>query len=175
MSVFNIPRKRFDWLQFVSAVSRFALSKGADEPFPLVEDGKVVFAADHEELTLPDGMEPEDIPAGPTERLDSGFDLYAPFAMFFDFGEFACADGSIIEVPDLDDDESEDDDECPPLSDAQRRLISLEGADLVFQTVLMSESDGDCEVEDVNEAGLLDGPMVKFIKSFMKQRAGRKA
>lgn len=68
MSIFTIPRSRFDWPKFARAVSRFVLSRGADEAFPIVEDGKAIFLPDHEELTLPDGMELEAIPDDPIEQ-----------------------------------------------------------------------------------------------------------
>ncbi len=192
MSVFTIPRQRFDWERFVGTVSHFALSRGADEPLPVAEDGKVVFAADHEELTLPAGMELEDIPVDPTERLEVGFNIFAPFAMFHDFDALICADGGTIEMPDLDelDDEfDEDDEERPRLTDAHRRLmektvcdecrsygfqVSLEGANLVLQTMLMSESDGECAVEAVADAGLVEGPMAGFINSFVRKPARKR-
>ena len=110
--------------------------------------------------------------------------------MFQDFGELVCADGSVIEVPDLDEDDLDnEDEERQPLTAAQRRLIektecdecrsygfqiSLDGSNLVMQTVLVSESDGDCEVEAVVDAGLVEKPMVKFINKFLKKRARRK-
>lgn len=188
MSVFTIPRMRFDWPRFGSAVSRFVLARGADEVFQIVQDGQVIL--DMEELTLADGEEIEDIPDDPVERLEAGFDLLAQFAMFQDFGELVCADGSVIEVPDLDEDDPDDEDEeRQPLTASQRRLmektecdecssygflISLDGAKLNFQTVLVSESDGDCEVDAVVDAGLADEPMAKFINSFMKKPARRK-
>lgn len=151
-----------------------------------------MFLPDYEELTLPDDVELEDIPDDPVARLEAGFDLLAQFAMWQDFGELACADGGVIEVPDLDDDDFDDEDEedRPLLTAAQRRLIektecdecrsygfliSLDGAKLNFQTVLVSESDGDCEVDAVVDAGLVDKPMTKFINSFMKKATRRKS
>lgn len=187
MTIFTIPRSRFDWPKFARAVSQFVLSRGGDEAFPIVEDGKVVFLPDHEELTLLDGIELEDIPDDPIERLEAGFDLLAQFAMFQDFGELACANGSMIEVPDLDD----EDDERPPLTAAQRRLIektecdecrsygfqiSLDGSNhLIFKKVLVSEPDGECHVDDVNEASLLDERMEKFISSFVAKQGKKKS
>ena len=191
MSVFTIPQSRFDWPKFARAVSQFVLSRGADEVFQLVQDGQVIL--DMEELTLDDSQEIEDIPADPAERLEAGFDLLAQFAMFQDFGELACADGSVIEVPDLDLDEDDDDDEeeeRPPLTSAQRRLIentecdecrsygfliSLEGANLNLQTVLVSDSDGDCTADVIVDAGLVEKPMATFINSCVKKRARRKS
>lgn len=149
MSVFTIPRKQFDWPKFASAVSGFVLSRGADEVFQLVQDGQVIL--DMEELTFDDGEEIEDIPDDPVERLEAGFDLLAQLAMFQDFGVLVCADGSEIEVPDLDDEDLDDEEEeRPPLTAAQRRLvektvcdecrsygflISLDGTNLKLQTV----------------------------------------
>ena len=96
----------------------------------------------------------------------------------------------MIEVPDLDEDDLDDEvEERQPLTASQRRLvektecdecrsyglqISLDGSNFVLQTVVVSESDGDCEVDVVVDAGLVDQPMVKFINKFIKKRARRK-
>jgi hypothetical protein len=53
-------------------------------------------------------------------------------------------------------------------------LISLNGANLNLQTVLVSDSDGDCEVDAVVDAGLVEEPMARFINSFTKKPARRK-
>ncbi len=188
MSIFTIPRSRFDWPKFARAVSQFVLSRGADEAFQLVQDGQVIL--DMEELTLDDGEEIEDIPDDPVGRLEAGFELLAQFAMFQDFGELACADGGIIEVPDLDDEDLDDEEEeRPPLTAAQRLLIektecdecrsygfliSLEGTNLNLQTVLVSDSDGDCTAEVIVDAGLVEKPMATFINSCVRKRARRK-
>jgi hypothetical protein len=193
MSIFIIDRSLFDWPKFADAIGQFTASLGGDEVFPIVEDGKVIFAADHEELTLPDGMELEDISDDPIERLEAGFDLLAHFAMPQDFGEFACADGNTIEVPDLDqeefDEKDEDAEERPTWTDEERKLIedtewddchsygiliSLTGAKLFFQTVRVTELGGPCEAEAVEHAGLVEKPMTKFINFFMKKPARRK-
>ena len=194
MSVFTIPRSQFDWPSFARAIGEFSLLRGADEAFQLVQEGQVIL--DMEDLALDDGEGVADISDDPVERLEAGFDLLAQFALFQGFGELACADGSVIEVPDLNDDDldnddlDDDDEERPRLTAAQRRLIektecdecrsygfqiSLDGPKLVLQAVLVSESNGDCEVDAVVDAGLVERPMAKFINNFVKKRARRKS
>jgi hypothetical protein len=193
MKTTKIPRAEFDWGKFVSAVTEFAqsLTLGSVEPFVVVEHGQLIL--DLEDLTLADGEEAEDIPTDPIERLEAGFALFAPFAAFCDFGELACADGDVIEVPDLyeaDLDEDEDDEDAPRLTAKQRELIeatvcdenhfygfqiALDGASLVFRSVLVGESDGECDVEAAEDGGLVDKPMAKFLKGFSKRsRKARK-
>ena len=178
-------RAEFDWDSFAGAVAAFAqsLTVGSVEAFVIAEHGKLVL--DPEDLTLAD----EEIPADPVERLDAGFDLVAPFAVFRDFCELACADGGVIEVPDLDEEDvDEDDEDAPQLPDKQRKLveatvcdenhyygfhIAAGGENLVFQSVLVCESDGECEFEVVEHAGLLEEPMAAFLKSFTRKRSRR--
>lgn len=187
MKTIKIARAEFDWAKFVRAVTGFAqsLTLGSVEPFSIAEHGKLIL--DLEDLTLADDDQIEDIPTDPVERLEAGFDLFAPFAVLRDFGELACADGDVIEVPDLyeaDLKEDEDDENAPRLTAKQRELIedtvcdechsygfqiTLDGANLVFRSVLVNESDGECDVEAVEVAGLVDKPMTLFLKSFVKR------
>jgi hypothetical protein len=184
----KIPRAEFDWLKFAATITEFTQSftLGSVETFAIVEHGKLVL--DLEDLTLDD----EDVPDDPLERLDAGFDLFAPFAVFRDFCELACADGDVIEVPDLyeeDLNEDEEDEDAPRLTAKQRELIeatvcdenhfygfqiTLDGAALSFRPVLVNESDGECEVEATEGAGLVDKPMTLFLKSFIKAKRKRK-
>lgn len=188
MKTTKISRAEFDWAKFAAAVTEFtqSLTLGSVEPFVIVEHGKLIL--DDEDLTLADD---EQIPTDPNERLEAGFDLFAPFAVFRDFGELACADGDMIEVPDLDEadlEEDEDDEEAPRLIAKQRELIeatvcdechyyglqiALDGANFVFRPVLVSESDGECDVEAAEDAGLVDKPMTRFLKGFSKQRSNK--
>lgn len=188
MKTTKISRAEFDWAKFAGAVTEFtqSLTLGSVEPFVIVEHGKLIL--DDEDLTLADD---EQIPTDPNERLEAGFDLFAPFAVFRDFGELACADGDMIEVPDLDEadlEEDEDDEEAPRLTAKQRELIeatvcdechhyglqiALDGANFVFRPVLVSESDGECDVEAAEDAGLVDKPMTRFLKGFSKQRSNK--
>jgi hypothetical protein len=184
MTTTRIPRAEFDWAKFARAVTEFSqsLTLGSVEPFAIVEHGKLIL--DDDDLTLADDEQIEDIPTAPVERLEAGFNLFAPFAVFKDFCELACADGDLIEVPDLheedleqDDDEDED---APLLTAKQRELIEAtvcdenhsygyeitsDGANLVFRP------DGVCDVEAIEDAGLLDMPMTQFLKSFVRKRS----
>ncbi len=189
MTTTRIPRAEFDWAKFARAVTEFSqsLTLGSVEPLCIVEHGKLILGDD--DLTLADDEQIEDIPTAPVERLEAGFNLFAPFAVFKDFCELGCADGDLIEVPDLheenlEQDEDDEDEDAPLLTAKQRELIeatvcdenhsygyeiTLDGANLVFRPVLMCESDGECDVEALEEAGLLDKPMTRFLKSFVKQ------
>ncbi len=187
MTTKKIPRAEFDWAKFAGAITEFtqSLTLGSVEPFVIVEHGKLIL--DDEDLTLADD---EQIPTDPTERLEAGCHLFAPFAVFRDFGELACADGDVIEVPDLGeaDLEEDEDEDAPRLTAKQRELIeatvcdenhsygfqiTLDGANLVFRSVLVNESDGECDVEAVEVAGLVDKPMTRFLKGFSKQRSNK--
>lgn len=190
MKTTKIARAEFDWGKFAAAVTEFtqSLTLGSVEPFVIVEHGKLIL--DDEDLTLADDEQIEDIPSDPVERLDAGFTLIAPFAVFSDFGELACADGDVIEVPDLyeADLEEDEDEDAPRLTAKQRELIdatvcdenhfygvqiALDGANVVFRSVLVSESDGECDVEVAIDAGLVDKPMAKFLKSFIRKRSNK--
>lgn len=189
MKTTSILRAEFDWGKFAAAVTAFAqsLTLGSVEPFVIVENGKLIL--DDDDLTLADNEEIGSIPTDPVERLEAGFDLFAPFAVFRDFCELACAGGDVIEVPDLyeaDLDEDEEDEDAPRLTAKQRKLIeatvcdetrsygyqiALDGAKLAFCSVLVCESDGECDVEVAEDAGLVDKPMAKFLKSFVRKRS----
>jgi hypothetical protein len=189
MKVITIPRAEFDWLRFAATITEFTqpLTLGSADTFVIAEHGKLVL--DLEELTLDD----EDVPDDPLERLDAGHDLFAPFAVFRDFGELACADGKQIDVPDLDEldveeEENDDSEHVPKLTEEQRELaeatvcdenhfygflIALDGDNLTFRSVLVRDSDGGCDVEMIENAGLVDEPMVKFVLSFAGSRSKR--
>jgi hypothetical protein len=183
MSVVAIPRRRFDWQAFSTAITTFAVTHGLEEAFPVVDDGRVVLWQDHQEELLEDRDDLEDVPGSPLERLQAGFDVFVQFTMPAGRGQMTCADGNVIEVPDLDDDAG-DEELTALLTDEKHRLIektvcdechsygfviSLEGTRLVFQTVLFSDTDGDSEVDAVVEAGLVEVPMLRFIESFAKR------
>jgi hypothetical protein len=188
MKPITIPRAEFDWLRFSATITEFTqpLTLGSVEAFVIAEHDKLIL--DLEDLTLDD----EDVPDDPLERLDDGHELFAPFAVFRDFGELACADGDVIEVPDLDDfdeeqdEDDEDDEDTPQLTDEQRvlaeaticdenhsygYLIALNGENLIFHSMLVNDTDGDCDVEMTENAGLVDEPMAKFVKSFIRKPA----
>lgn len=189
MKTTKIARAEFDWEKFARAATEFAqsLTLGSVEPFVIAEHGKLIL--DLEDLTLVDDEEIENIPADPIERLEAGFDLFAPFAAVRDFCELACADGNVIEVPDLyeeDLEQDEEDEEAPRLTGKQRKLIegtvcdenhsygfqiALDGERLVFRSVLVCESDGEYVVESIEDASLVDKPMAKFLKSFVVKRS----
>jgi hypothetical protein len=39
--------------------------------------------------------------------------------------------------------------------------------------VLVRDSDGECDVEMIENAALVDEPMTKFVKSFIRKSAGK--
>jgi hypothetical protein len=169
MSVVAIPRRQFDWQSFSKAITSFAVMHCMEEAFSVVNDGRVVSWQDHWEDLLEDRDELEDVPNFPLERLQAGFDLFVQFTMPLRGEQMVCADGNVIEVPDLDDDADGDEKLAISRSDEECRLVEkmvcdechaygliilFEGAKFIFQTVLFSDTDGDSEVEAVVKAGL---------------------
>src|SRR5438270_805393 len=118
MKTLITARSRFDLRKFLRAVGTFTQAMDGHEPFPIVQDGVAVFDADLCDM-LDEG---EEIPDDPVERLEAGHALYCSFALARDFDLLACADGTEIEVPDLDSDD-EDEDEVS-LTEDQRELIA---------------------------------------------------
>ena len=177
MSVVAIPRRRFDWPAFTKAVRAFALKHGLEEAFPVVHDDRVVYWPGHADL-LEDRDDLDGVPGPPLERLRAGLDIFAQFSMPGERGGMVCADGGIIEVGRL------DDETAPLLADERRRLaektafgdchaygflISLNAGKLTAQTALMTDSDGECHVEAVVEAGLVEEPMWLFVRQFERR------
>jgi hypothetical protein len=117
MKTLTVPQRRFDLKKFLKAIRDFTLEMGGDEAFPIVQDGVAVFDADFCDMLDEDAEIPDD----PVERLEAGHTLYIQFALCKDFDLLACADGTEIEVPDLD---CEDDDDEAPLTQEQRELIA---------------------------------------------------
>lgn len=183
MSVLFVPRRRFRWRDFSWAITTFAVTHGLEEAFPVVDDGSVVFWRDHDELSLELGLEAWDVPADPLDRLKAGFTLFVSFTAHQGFRRVACADGGVIAVPDIEVDD--DGSVLPPDRDELRRLvektecdecraygflISLDAGKLALQTALMADADGECHVEGVEEAGLADEPMTRFVSQFARGR-----
>ena len=177
MSVLTVPRGRFDWPAFARAVRAFAVTHGLEEAFPVVDDGRVVYWQDHDDL-LEDRDDLDGVPGPPLERLRAGLDIFVQFTMPGERGGVVCADGGVIESPNLDD-------ETPPLlTDDRRRLaektafgechaygylLSLHAGRLTAQTALMTDSEGECHVECVVEPGLADEPMDAFLNRFLRR------
>jgi hypothetical protein len=174
MKTLTVPRRRYDLRKFVKAVRTFTQAMDGQEPFPIVRDGVAVFDAD-----LCDMLEEEEILDDPVERLEAGYTLFCQFALCRDFDLLACADGTEIEVPDLD---CEDDDDEAPLTQEQRELIgktccdenrsygflvTLRGKKLVIQSAQMCDLNGDCEVETIKNAGLVEEPLRRWVDSFL--------
>ena len=183
MKTLIIARNRFDLNKFLKAIHDFTLAMDGPEPFPIVHDGVAIY--DAEACDMMD--EGEEIPDDPVKRLEAGYGLYCTFALARDFDLLACADGTEIEVPDLDCDD-EDEDEVS-LTEEQRELIAkthcdesrsygflvaLRGEKLVIQSATMCDLSGDCEVEAVKDAGLVDDPMRRWVDSFLIPKRGGK-
>ena len=182
MSIFVTSRGRFRWPGFTKAVKSFAVAHGLEEALPVVDDGRVVFWRDHDDL-LEDRDDLEAIPGDPLERLKAGLTLFASFTAYQDSRRVACADGGVIAVPDIEADDGGG--PLPLATDELRRLaektecdeckcygflISFDAGRLTLQTALVADANGECHVEGVVEAGLLDEPMAKFIRRFARRR-----
>ncbi len=186
-------RKQFRLEEFLEALQRFARSQGDyDGPMAVVR-GDIAYHDDTElAIALEDDGgddaegEEADIPEDSLGRLEAGFTLFGGFTQFNGEGGFDCADGQMVEVPDLDE---EDDEEEPRKGRPQRTkkyvemvgnthcdecrgygyLISLEGDRVVIDSALLCDLSGDCEIEPVKEPNLLDEPMTRFVESFVVQ------
>ncbi len=183
MKTLSILRRRFDLRKFVKAIHAFTVTMDGHEPFPVVQNGVAVFDADLCDM-LDEG---EEIPDGPVKRLAAGHTLYCSFALARDFDLLACADGNEIEVPDLDCDDKDENEVS--LTEEQRELIAkthcdenrsygflvaLRGEKLVIQSALLCDLSGDCEVETVKDAGLVEEPMRRWVDSFLFPERGGK-
>jgi hypothetical protein len=180
MKTLTIPRRRFNLRKFFKAIHEFTVTMDGHEPFPIVQDGVAIYDADLCDM-LDEG---EEIPHDPGERLEAGHHLYCPFALCHDFELLACADGTEIEVPDLDCDEEEDE---ASLTQTQREmidrtccdenrsyglLVTLKNEKVVIQSAQMCDLNGDCEVEIVKDAGLVAEPMRRWVNSFLIPERG---
>lgn len=177
MSVLIVPRSRFDWPAFSKAVRAFAVAHGLEEAFPVVDDGRVVYWQEHDDL-LEAHDDLDGVPGPPLERLRAGLDIFCQFTMPGERGGMVCTDGGTIELPKFDDEKS------PMISDERRRLaektvfgeyhaygylLSLQGGRLTAHTALMTDVDGECHVECVVEPGLVDKPMGAFLDRFLRR------
>jgi hypothetical protein len=151
------------------------------EPFPIVRDGVAVFDADLCDMLDGDAEIPDD----PVERLEAGYTLYCSFALARDFDLLACVDGTEVEVPDLDCEDEEEatltEDQCELIGnthcDENRSyglLVKLRGGKIAIQSAQMCDLNGDCEVDVVKNAGLVDEPMRRWVKSFLPRRGGKR-
>ena len=173
----TIPRRGFDWASFATALRTFAVAHGLEEACPIVDDGRLVFWHDHDDL-LENRDDLEAVPGKPLDRLKAGFTIFSSFTVYQGCRRVTCADGGVIAVPD-----PEDDGIRPPASDELRRLaektecdesrsygflLSLLAGRLTIQTALMSDANGECYVEAVVEAGLVEEPMWRFVRQFAR-------
>lgn len=179
MRTLIIARSHFNLKKFLKAIRDFTLVMGGDEAFPIVQDNVAIYDADFCDMLDEDA----EIPDNPVERLEAGHTLFCPFSLCRDFDLLACADGTEIEVPDLD---IEDEDEGS-LTEEQRELIgrthcdenrsygllvTLRGKKIVIQSAQMCDLSGDCEVEAVKDAGLVEEPMRAWVDSFLLPTRG---
>jgi hypothetical protein len=182
MKRLTIPRRQFDLRKLVKAIRTFTQAMDGHEPFPIVQGGVAIYDADLCDMLEDDAEVPDD----PVERLEAGYSLYCTFGLCRDFDLLACADGTEIEVPDLD---CDDEDEETALTQKQREMIdrtccdenrsyglllTLNGQKIVIQSAQMCDLNGDCEVEVVKNAGLVDEPMRRWLDSFLIPERGRK-
>lgn len=180
MKTLSILRRQFDLKKFLKAIRDFTQAMDGPEPFPIVQGGVAIYDADLCDMLEDDAEVPDD----PVERLEAGHTLFCQFALCRDFDLLACADGTEIEVPDLD---CDDEDEETPLTQKQREmigntscdenrsyglLVTLKGEKIVIQAAQMCDLNGECEVEAVKNAGLVDEPMRQWLDSFLIPKHG---
>jgi len=194
MKAMTLKRSRFRLKRFLDALHKFSVQNlGSGNPLPAVS-GDTVY---HDPLDLAEALcadgheEIAEIPGDSLGRLDVGLTLYGQFAAFDGFDGFDCADGQHVEVPCLDDDESDE-----PMMPRRRRtkkylesventtadecssfgfVISLEGDMVEIEARGLNDVSGECELEAMAEPNLLSAAMRRWVWSFSIRRRGGKA
>ena len=152
----TISARKFDLLRFVGAI--VDLWGDQEVAFPLVSnDGFADFGTD----CLGDDADT----AGdtPLECLRAGHILFGQFTQRDD-DLYTLPGGVEIDVSDVDDDET-DLDECSTYG----FLLEMKGDAVVIQTAVLRDTTGECVVTAVEDAGVFEQEMLRFIES-MKLR-----
>ena len=148
-----IPVRDFDLPHFIETVVEFLGNPMF--AFPIVDDGIADFGED--------GFD-EDMEETPLERLQHGRSLFAQFTR----GEgntYELADGTKLEVPDDYEGEGEFFDECS----AYGFLLQIADGMLTIETAVLRDVTLENVVSEVDDAGIFEGNMVRFIRSMKRQ------
>ncbi len=149
----TIPVRDFDLARFIDAIVHFMGNPMF--AFPVVDDGIADFGED--------GFD-DDMEETPLERLQHGRILFAQFTR----GEgitYELADGTKLEVPEDYEGEGEFFDECS----AYGYLLQLTDGMLTIEAAFLRDVTLENVVSVVDEAGVFEGNMVRFIESMKRQ------
>ncbi len=193
MKELSIKRSKFKLTQFLDALHKFSLDHFGDgNPLPVVSGGTVY----PDDLDLIDALAAdedrsvEEIPRSSLERLDLGLEVFGFFATANGFDEFDCADGEQVEVPNLDDEEEDAEEEprrrtkqylemvtntvCDECT-AYGYVISIVGDTVKIDGMCMRDVSGDCELERMVEPNLVRDAMRRWVNSFLFPERGEKS
>ncbi len=145
----TIPVHAFDLARFIETIVEFM-----GDPmfaFPVVDDGIADFGED--------GFD-DDMEETPLERLQHGRGLFAKFTSG-EGNSYELADGTKLEVPDDYEGEGEFFDECS----AYGFLLQVADGMLAIETAVLRDVTLENVVSEVDDAGIFEEPMVRFIES----------
>ena len=149
----TIPVRDFDLPRFIETIVEFLGNPMF--AFPVVDDGIADFGED--------GFD-EDMEETPLERLQHGRTLFAQFTRG-EGGSYELADGTKLEVPDDYEGEGEFFDECS----AYGFLLQVADGVLTIETAVLRDVTLENVVSEVDDAGIFEGNMVRFIRSMKRQ------
>jgi hypothetical protein len=190
MKALTIKPSKFRLKKFLDALHRFSPD---GNPLPGVS-GDIVH---HDSIDLAEDLSSDvdeefgEIPADSLARLEMGVPIFGYFALFDGDTSFNCIDGQQVEIPNLDE---EDEDEEPlmprrPLTQKFRSqientpcdentcfgfVISLTGGKVEIEGKAMNDFDGDSELEMMVEPNLLCEAMRRWVRSFTIKRGGKR-
>ena len=148
-----IPVRDFDLDRFIDAIVHFIGNPMF--AFPVVNDGIADFGED--------GFD-EDMEETPLERLQHGRILFAKFTSG-EGNSYELADGTKLEVPDEYEGEGEFFDECS----AYGFLLRIADEMLTIEAAVLRDVTLENVVSEVDDAGIFEGNMVRFIESMKRQ------
>lgn len=151
MKLQTIPARQFDLPRFVGAV--VDLWGDHEVAFPLVADGFADFG------TACLGDDADAAGETPLEWLQAGHTLFGQFTQRDD-GLYTLPGGVEIDVSDVDDDDALLDD-CTTYG----FLLEMAGDTLRIQTAVLRDVTGECVVTPVQDAGVFEQEMVRFVES----------
>ena len=149
----TIPVRDFDLPHFIATIVHFMGNPMF--AFPVVDDGIADFGED--------GFD-DDTEETPLERLQHGRILFAQITRG-EGSSYELADGTTLEVPDDYEGEGEFFDECS----AYGFLLQLTNEMLTIEAAVLRDVTLENVVSEVDDAGIFEGNMVRFIESMKRQ------
>ena len=152
MKLQSIPARKFDLSRFIETI--VDLWADHEIAFPLVADGFADFGTD----CLGDDADA----AGdtPVEWLRAGHTLFGQFTQRDD-GLYTLPGGVEIDVSNVDEADDTFLDDCTTYG----FLVQLRDDALMIQTAVLRDGTGECVVTPVQDAGVFEQEMVRFVES----------